>query len=483
MQKITELNPIFEYINDSEIRNFEKRDYKYYSQLNKLNIISYIVFFTLSTGIFLVAASVISGIMIFKYPKIITYILEEEGKFIINASTLSKVIGLSSSSIIGVGCCFIGIGGAFSSRVYDRKIKNRESGSCKDIAGDIMVKDFYPFNNWKIQEDNNRRIEDLTTGRFYQNDDSDHVIRCKALGLLAIGWYTHIVIGLMNIVYRFFRVITFYPFWKVAEGDISTKERAKGWLVDVSRILFAPIFYIFSEISLFYALISPKNGRKMYGSCERLFYGECMLAFCFQPIMDTQYYNFGKPLNYAILKRKIESKKSKDERHLKVFTLECAGKAVLNSIFLSNISIKNYIEFKKEIILFKILKKEKEEESIEEYLNAINMTKKEFESWKEKYKGKIDENNQYKKIQLKDFLIEDIDNYLVFLLIKRSIFFEFLLEEKQLEEKQLKRKYSYPPFEIFRNGKVKIIENDKKVIKEIKELTEKQIKGLLGYKI
>lgn len=125
-------------------------------------------------------------------------------------------------------------------------------------------------------------IEDLINGDKYLDDDQS-VVRFKCLALAAATPIVHAIGLLINLACRIAKVITFAHFWYSCETQYSLRERALTFGRDVLRVVFTPVFYIGLELSAFWGLALPYDGRKLYAAFERCAYGKELLAPCFQP--------------------------------------------------------------------------------------------------------------------------------------------------------------------------------------------------------
>jgi hypothetical protein len=152
---------------------------------------------------------------------------------------------------------------------------------------DVKLADFQPINTWKPDLDrknwNNdgetQFIIDLSTNNRYLND-SPTTIRVKCF-LLTIGTpIVHAIAALLNVALRIVRLVTFYNFFAT---KASFEEAFVEDLKDLARILVSPLVPIGLELAALYGVLNPRDGRKLYASIERAFYGNAILARCFQP--------------------------------------------------------------------------------------------------------------------------------------------------------------------------------------------------------
>jgi len=171
---------------------------------------------------------------------------------------------------------------------------------------DIIRADFKLVSQWSVEENGEKFqnccpshggqpkwLIDGSTGRKYLNE-SKGCVRTKCI-LLTLGTpLYHSIAAMAMVVSKIFRVITFANFWLPKEGDgYNFKGRLKDVGKDVAGIFLLPLAIVGLELSNIYGWISPYNGRKLYASIERVFFGgpDLALAPCFQP--DPQSHAFG----------------------------------------------------------------------------------------------------------------------------------------------------------------------------------------------
>lgn len=125
---------------------------------------------------------------------------------------------------------------------------------------------------------------DKTTNEKYLNDTKKQT--CAKFALITFGGtFYHIVALVVATIYRIFRVLSLYAFWKQAEEqDDSLKSRLIEWLVDGTRILIAPLGLVCLFLTAVCGLIHPsRDARKMHSRMEIIFYGHPLLALCMHP--------------------------------------------------------------------------------------------------------------------------------------------------------------------------------------------------------
>lgn len=158
----------------------------------------------------------------------------------------------------------------------------------------ITLQDFNPINNWILDnqgpswvDDNDTLIPtyiiDQSTGRKYWNESPD-IISFKCV-LLTIG--SPIVQPLALLVagvgLNALKILSLSHFWNPDDVNSSLTERLCDVFVDLLKILSSPLALITLEISAFYGIFNPYDGRKLYASVEKAYYNNAFLAPCFQP--------------------------------------------------------------------------------------------------------------------------------------------------------------------------------------------------------
>lgn len=159
----------------------------------------------------------------------------------------------------------------------------------------ITPRDFQPISRWTDdtgaekwdKEEPPTELVDRSTGREYPYQ-SEGWLRAKC-SLLTIGApIIHPFTSVANIVFRLFKLIIGYHLWtNINNGtSYSLKGRLKevGW--DLLRIVATPLALIGLILSPIYGIITPNNGRKLYATFERAYFGRGLIAPCFQPILD-----------------------------------------------------------------------------------------------------------------------------------------------------------------------------------------------------
>jgi hypothetical protein len=155
----------------------------------------------------------------------------------------------------------------------------------------VTLRDFCPFNHWKPSETkdslgNPLFLIDKTTGRHYSYE-SPFTLRIKFALLLPTSPLVHYVGVIGNIVYRIFKILLFLPLISkiVAKKPWTFRELCIETGKDLLRVLFAIPIYVGLEGALVLGLLMPYNGRKLYATLERAFYGDFLIGKTFQPII------------------------------------------------------------------------------------------------------------------------------------------------------------------------------------------------------
>lgn len=209
----------------------------------------------------------------------------------------------------------LSLGLSESSRLYveffHQSVLNTFKGLCNTLfngfASDITKKDklylvglklhhFSLNNTWVIKR---HVIIEKSSGEIYCKDSKEIVIqKCAALFL---GTFLAQTIGLsLNLLNRIGKSVSFAHIWNRSQEPYSFTARLGDWGKDLFRVVSTPLIFVGMLFSALYGMIvSPYDGRKLYGSLERLAYSGgyqfisiCsgakdphlfLLAPCFQP--------------------------------------------------------------------------------------------------------------------------------------------------------------------------------------------------------
>lgn len=155
---------------------------------------------------------------------------------------------------------------------------------------DVRLEDFLLFSEyitdphgprWAGGDDMNRQpcyIIDTATGRKYWNQSHSN-IRIKCL-LLAFGGP---VAQISFLAMKFFARISDVFVTLIAPEKDSYSWQAREVVIQLTKAFAIPFIYVALELAAIYGLFSPLDGRRIYGSLERLAGDERYLAPCFQP--------------------------------------------------------------------------------------------------------------------------------------------------------------------------------------------------------
>ncbi len=156
----------------------------------------------------------------------------------------------------------------------------------------VTIKDFYPINEWKPHEAGPKDclnipkyIIDNSTGRYYLNSPKNWT-RVKFILMIPISPLTHMAGVIGNVFYRIIKILCFIPLlrniYSVKNWSLSDVFAETG--KDLLRIIASiPVFFGL-QISVFLGMVSPNNGKKVYATIERAYYGDFLLAPNFQPV-------------------------------------------------------------------------------------------------------------------------------------------------------------------------------------------------------
>ena len=167
----------------------------------------------------------------------------------------------------------------------------------------IILNDFKPINNWKVDTDgpkwkNSKEpayLIDQSTGRKYWNE-SKGTVRVKCF-LLTLGTpIVHAVASAINVAYRILKLVSFSHFWmpKKKESSYNFKARLGDAGKDLLRVITQPWAILGLTFTAIYGVFSPYDGRKLYATIERAQYGHFILAPCFQPSPEKHFFG-GNP--------------------------------------------------------------------------------------------------------------------------------------------------------------------------------------------
>jgi hypothetical protein len=139
-------------------------------------------------------------------------------------------------------------------------------------------KDFLP-GSWMASEDT---ILDQRTKKVYKNTEQFLSkkelillprVECAALALM------YPIYGIVGAVMHVFaRVINIFKHGFIPEVAL---QGHKYVLIgrDLAKILLTPLALLAMQISLLYGIVKPRDGKKMYASLERVFFGGYVYAY------------------------------------------------------------------------------------------------------------------------------------------------------------------------------------------------------------
>jgi len=142
----------------------------------------------------------------------------------------------------------------------------------------VTLRDFQPYNTWRIQ-DSGQRYDggepvfyhlDMSSDKIYSYQ-SPKCLRYKCVALLLWTVIAHVI----KIAKRVFDVATLYCFCSHddhSRSRYSLKERVTNLIQDPLKTLATPLLVILLEISAFYGVFNPFDGRKLYATVERAAY-------------------------------------------------------------------------------------------------------------------------------------------------------------------------------------------------------------------
>lgn len=157
----------------------------------------------------------------------------------------------------------------------------------------VTIQDFKPVNKWTLDNQgptwmdsddfDPEYIIDQSTGNRYWNE-SKGTIRFKCV-LLSLGTplLQPLISSVAGVGLSALKILSLSHFWAPNDITSSLSERLVDMSLDLLKILLWPIVLLGLEISALYGIFNPYDGRKLYASIERAYYGGPVIAPCFQP--------------------------------------------------------------------------------------------------------------------------------------------------------------------------------------------------------
>lgn len=218
-----------------------------------------------------------------------------------------------------VGNTFRGFGNILMNG-FDADLSQKD----KDEKINVTFKHFCPINRWEkttclhdgkyeidyiVDKTTAKKVKsskdsaDPANDKSYPGDeycgDTKGTVRWKCAALFAATFFVQPIGLVLNVLNKIGKVVTFAHLWSSSPRKCSFKARLGAWIKDIALIVVAPLLYVGMIFSSFYgAIVSPYDGRKLYGSFERLAYSggyqffpengnqerqNYLLAPCFQP--------------------------------------------------------------------------------------------------------------------------------------------------------------------------------------------------------
>ncbi|MBM3201786.1 MAG: hypothetical protein FJZ56_05205 [Chlamydiae bacterium] len=159
----------------------------------------------------------------------------------------------------------------------------------------IGLHHFNPINTW---EEGFETIVDVDSGENYCID-SEGVVRKKCAAAFIASMFFEPVGLSLNLLNKTCKVLTFASLWVPSAKEYDFTKRVSEWAKDLFVIVATPIIFLGMLLSSLYGVVaSPYDGRKLFGSFERLAYSggyqfiarydeihphRYLLAPCFQP--------------------------------------------------------------------------------------------------------------------------------------------------------------------------------------------------------
>jgi hypothetical protein len=154
----------------------------------------------------------------------------------------------------------------------------------------LKLAHFNPINTWSLED---YEIVDKGTGDKYCHD-STTTVRLKCAALFAACWIVQPIGLTLNLLNRIVKVVTFSHLWYPSQGEYNFKAHISEWGKDILLIVSTPLIFVGMLFSALYgATVSPYDGRKLYGTLERLAYSGGYQYF-------SAYYSERTPHNYLL---------------------------------------------------------------------------------------------------------------------------------------------------------------------------------------
>lgn len=163
----------------------------------------------------------------------------------------------------------------------------------------VTIRDFCPINRWDEGWLGTLSpvIRDKTTGTVYSNRPI-RFVRLKCLQLAAATPILHLMMMMVQISRESLDTLTLAHFR--TSYRLRHKKSIKQWIglqqnehwaltatkqtaQDIVLLLLSLPLFIGLELSALYGVLNPRDGRKLYGSFERLRYSEPLLSTSFRP--------------------------------------------------------------------------------------------------------------------------------------------------------------------------------------------------------
>lgn len=149
----------------------------------------------------------------------------------------------------------------------------------------VTLNDFRIVSQWS-EPDWQGLITDLSTDRRYNQliaQPHKVFIRLALLSPLIQG------VGVIcRVALSALKLISLYHFWCKKDGAYSITERLQDAGTDLLKVALAPLFYVGLELSAIYGIMRPLDGRKLYATMERAFYGQGFLTRGWQPLPELE---------------------------------------------------------------------------------------------------------------------------------------------------------------------------------------------------
>lgn len=142
----------------------------------------------------------------------------------------------------------------------------------------MNINNFSLSTNWKVSQERDYLVDTSSKELYPFNTEKE--MKGKS-GMLAVASpFAHTALGIGNMAIRFFRLVSFYNFWKKdeTEKEYSFKARVIETGKDAARLVSQPFGIIALEIISLVGIFKPFDSMKLYCQLEKALYGRPFMA-------------------------------------------------------------------------------------------------------------------------------------------------------------------------------------------------------------